>query len=68
MAKYHICHICGETMYPTLESEEYAFDGIKIVVDDVRVFRCTRCGEGILESEEAKRIEKIILERTNKNK
>ena len=61
----HTCHICGGEMYPILETKTYCFDGIPVTVDGVKVFRCINCGEGILESEEVKRIEGIVLTKTN---
>ena len=61
MQKYHVCHICGGKMLPKIESTEYNFKGNPIRVDDIQVFRCENCGECILEADEVKRIEKIVL-------
>jgi YgiT-type zinc finger domain-containing protein len=66
MQKMHICHICGEEMYPVLETKEYRLNNIPVTVYDIRVFRCVNCGEGILESEEVERIEKIVFSKFNK--
>ena len=65
MQKYHICHVCGEKMYPIVEPHEYSFKCFVVTVPDVRVFQCDNCGEEILESEEAKRVEDIILAQIN---
>lgn len=65
MQKYYICHICGGEMYPILETEEYCYKDVQVTVDDIKVFRCVNCGEGILESDEAKRIEEIVLKKAN---
>lgn len=65
MQKFHICHVCGGEMHPQIESSAYTFQGMLITVDDVCVFRCVNCGEGILESEEIKRIEKILVQTDN---
>lgn len=61
MQKYHICHICGGEMHHQIESSEYQFQGMSVTIDDVRVFRCVNCGEGVLESQEVKRIEQIVV-------
>lgn len=66
MQKYHICHVCCEKMYPIVEPHEYSFKGVVVTVPGVRVFQCDNCGEEILESEEAKRIEDVILAQINK--
>jgi YgiT-type zinc finger domain-containing protein len=63
MQKMHICHICGGKMHQALETKEYCYNNIPVTVKDVKVFRCVNCGEGILESEEAKRVEWIIRAR-----
>lgn len=61
MQKIHICHICGEKMYPVLETEEHRYKGVQVTINDINVFRCVNCGEGILEAEEVKRIENIVI-------
>jgi hypothetical protein len=78
MQKMHICHICGGKMHQALETKEYQKNppkincaeyqnNIPVTVKDVKVFRCIDCGEGILEAEEAKRIENIVMTKANKD-
>lgn len=61
MREYHICHICGCHMYPCVESSSFKQNGHIVEIPDVYFFKCEMCGEKILESEEAKRIEKAVL-------
>lgn len=65
MQKMHICHICGGAMYPKTEHSTYNFKGAMVTIPDVNVFRCENCGEGILEAEEVKRIEEVVVEKIN---
>jgi YgiT-type zinc finger domain-containing protein len=67
MQKYHVCHVCGGEMHPKIESSTYRFNDVDVTVNDIRIFRCVSCNEGVLESDEAKRIEKIILQKANAN-
>ena len=66
MQEFHICHICGGQMYPTIESQTYKVRGYAIKIADVHCFKCNTCGETILESEEAKRIEDVVIAKINK--
>jgi YgiT-type zinc finger domain-containing protein len=54
-------------MYPVLEAEEYCYKGVQVTINDIHVFRCVNCGEGILEADEVKRIEKILVQKANNN-
>ena len=68
MQKYHICHVCGNHMHRCVKDQEYYLNGHCIVVHDVEFFKCDKCDEAILESQEAKRVEKIVLEEVAKKK
>ena len=61
MKKCYICHVCGGNMHPTIEARKYVFHGISVMINDVHMFRCNDCGECILGSQEAKRIEEIVI-------
>lgn len=67
MRNYHVCHVCGSKMYPTTEPHKYNFKEISTTISDVHVFRCEKCGEGVLETEEVKRIEEILRKKTEEN-
>ncbi len=58
---YHICHICGNKMYPQVTDETYIYQGKSVLVSNVRSFKCYCCNEVILESSEVKRIEQIVV-------
>ena len=64
----HICHNCGGNMYPYIRQNKYRYKDHPVVIDDVEVFKCEKCGESILTSQEAKRIEKIVLAEVEKKK
>lgn len=61
MRKYHICHVCGNRMHRCVNDQEYRIEGSSITVHDVEFFQCENCGESILESQEAQRVEDVIL-------
>ena len=62
MPKDYICHICGGHMRPCVEPHTYYCNGSTVVVQDAHCFKCENCDERILESQEVKRIEKIVLD------
>jgi YgiT-type zinc finger domain-containing protein len=64
MQKVHICYRCGGKMHPVVESSEYCYNGVSVIVEDIRVFRCISCGEGILESEEVQKIQNTVLSKS----
>lgn len=59
--EYHICHNCGNKMYPQITDETYTYQGKSILVSNVHSFKCCCCNEVILESSEVKRIEYIVM-------
>ena len=68
MQEYHICHICGEKMYPIVESSTYEKNGHVVEIQDLHCFKCEICGERILESDEAKRVEEIVFAKIGERK
>lgn len=58
---YHICHICGNKMYMQITDETYVCRDKSIKVSNVLSFKCSHCGEVILEHDEVKRIEQVVL-------
>lgn len=61
MQRYHICHICGNKMFKQITNETYVYQGKSIKVSNVHSFKCNYCDEVILEHDEVKRIEQVIL-------
>ncbi len=60
MQNFHVCHICGGKMFPCIEAHTYTYNGKNITINDVHFYKCEMCGEGILTSQEVKRIENIV--------
>ena len=61
---YHICHICGNKMYKQITNETYIYHDKSIQVSNVHSFKCSHCNEIILEHDEVKRIEQVVLNST----
>ena len=55
-----ICHNCGAEMVKKIEDDTYVIDGKEISIKNIEIQRCPNCQEGILTSEDAKRIENIL--------
>ena len=68
MGDNHICHVCGNNMYHCVEDREYHYNGKSVIAPDVELFKCDECGEAILTSQEAKRVEEIVLAEVAKKK
>ena len=63
MRKNYVCHVCGENMDPIIETCDFKIQDAVVSIHDVHLFRCANCSERILESDEVKRIEEIVLSR-----
>jgi HTH-type transcriptional regulator/antitoxin MqsA len=56
------CPICGEQdLAYGSQSMEYSYKGESIIIADVQGEYCPACGEGVLDMDESKRVNEIIL-------
>lgn len=56
------CHVCGGTMLPCTLSSTFPVGREKLVVSNIKAYRCTNCQEIVYPASEAQRIEDALLE------
>lgn len=61
MTEYRTCYVCGCKMNHCVKNTKFKHKDRIIAINDVKSYKCECCGEEILELEEAKRIENIVL-------